>query len=160
MTIFHAVNMPMGFVVLFAFSTSFSSSENHVMHPVRVRLSPSLPSSCLISVVDLSPSSSRSFSPSVPSSFARCRQSRQSIFSVPRSRHHRQYRRFPSEFPPIPLSSFASFPPSSSLPFLPLASPPLARTTARRTHLHRNLNLASPGPANRLGHIKGCPIGQ
>ena len=34
MTIFHAVNMPMGFVVLFAFSTSFSSSENHVMHPV------------------------------------------------------------------------------------------------------------------------------
>ena len=38
MTIFHAVNMPMGFVVLFAFSTSFSSSENHVMHPVRVSM--------------------------------------------------------------------------------------------------------------------------
>ena len=36
MAIFHAVNMPMGFVVLFAFSTSFSSSENHVMHPVMV----------------------------------------------------------------------------------------------------------------------------
>ena len=32
--IFHAVNMPMGFVVLFAFSASFSSFENLVMYPV------------------------------------------------------------------------------------------------------------------------------
>jgi hypothetical protein len=34
MTIFGAVNMPMGFVISSTFSTSFSFAENDVMHPV------------------------------------------------------------------------------------------------------------------------------
>ena len=34
MPVFRTVNMPMGFVVLLPFSTSFSTPENAVMHPV------------------------------------------------------------------------------------------------------------------------------
>jgi len=34
MSIFRAVNMPMGFVVSLPFSTSFSTPENALMHPV------------------------------------------------------------------------------------------------------------------------------
>jgi len=36
MPVFRTVNMPMGFVVLLPFSTSFSTPENAVMHPVIV----------------------------------------------------------------------------------------------------------------------------
>ena len=35
MTIFQSMGMPMGFVILLPFSTSFSDLENDVMHPVR-----------------------------------------------------------------------------------------------------------------------------
>jgi len=44
MPVFRTVNMPMGFVVLLPFSTSFSTPENAVMHPVQV-LTPSPSSS-------------------------------------------------------------------------------------------------------------------
>ena len=40
MAMLHAVNMSMGFVVLFTFSTSFSSLENHIMHPVNIASEP------------------------------------------------------------------------------------------------------------------------